>query len=156
MSAVKVLVNAATSLLEIQSLRKASAAPATEAEAQPAAEAKEEAAVEAAPVQEKSAAAAVEATAGLSKNELEVHKKAKRFAKLLVDEIKLYNKEKVAEGRQNKDIYQRLKDDIEKSRSTYEKRYGGTSAASAGYFQSEAVRILADDDDALMGPGFQQ
>jgi hypothetical protein len=84
----------------------------------------------------------------------ELHRKAKRFAKLLVDEIKLYNQAKVAEGRQNRDLYSRLREDIEKSRATYDKRYSETPAAAANYFSQELVRILADNDVTLMGNGF--
>ena len=84
----------------------------------------------------------------------EIHKKAKRFAKLLVDEIKLYNQAKVAEGRQKRDLYDRLKEDIEKSRTTYEKRYGQTPAASGDYFTQEVIRILAEEDVALLGGNF--
>ena len=85
----------------------------------------------------------------------EVHKKAKRFAKLLVDEIKLYNQGKVTEGRQNRDLYDRLKDDIEKSRTSYEKRYGTTAARDGNYFNLELVRILADNDASLFGNNFR-
>jgi len=84
----------------------------------------------------------------------EVHKKAKRFAKLLVDEIKLYNQAKVTEGRQKRDLYDRLKEDIEKSRATYEKRYGQTAAASGDYFSREVIRILAENDASVMGGNF--
>jgi len=73
-----------------------------------------------------------------------------------VDEIKLYNQAKVQEGRQNRDLYERLKEDIEKSRATYEKRYGSTPAASGDYFMSEVLRVLADNDRELMGEGFPQ
>jgi hypothetical protein len=86
----------------------------------------------------------------------EVHKKARRFAKLLVDEIKLYNQGKVTEGRQNRDLYDRLKDDIEKSRASYEKRYGSTVAKGGDYFNQELVRILADNDTALLGNNFRR
>jgi hypothetical protein len=84
----------------------------------------------------------------------DLHNKAKRFAKLLVDEIKLYNQSKVAEGKQNRDVYKVLREDIEKSRATYEKRYGSTQVASAKYFDSEVLRILADNDRSLMGSDF--
>jgi hypothetical protein len=94
------------------------------------------------------------AAPAFSPEDEEVHKKAKRFAKLLVDEIKLYNQAKVAEGRAQKDIYSRLKDDIDKSRDTYDKRYGGTAAASGNYFTQELIRILANDDPSLLGGGF--
>ena len=42
--------------------------------------------------------------------------KAQRFARLLLDEIKLYNQVKVTEGRKNRDLYDRLKEDLDKSR----------------------------------------
>jgi hypothetical protein len=86
----------------------------------------------------------------------EVHRKAQRFARLLVDEIKLYNQAKVAEGRKNKDLYDRLKDAIKKSQLTYQKRYGTTVAASGNYFQNEIVRSLAEDDVSIMGANFRQ
>lgn len=90
----------------------------------------------------------------LSPEEEEVHKKARRFAKLLVDEIRLYNKSKVEEGRRRKDLYKRLKDDIDKSRATYDKRYGQTAAATGDYFTQELIRLLADGDPALLGGDF--
>lgn len=107
-----------------------------------------------------SAAASAPATAadpfaGMSPDDADTHRKAQRFARLLVDEIKLYNQAKVAEGRRNKDLYDRLKEDIEKSRSTFQKRYGNTAAASGDYFQKEVVRSLAEDDYSVMGANFR-
>ena len=84
-------------------------------------------------------------SSGISQDE-EVHLKARRFARLLVEEIKLYNRDKVSEGRRNNDLYERLKDAIEKSRATYQKRYGNTVAASANYFEDEVQRTLAEDE----------
>jgi len=45
---------------------------------------------------------------------------------------------------------------IEKSRATYQKRYGNTVAASANYFQHEIIRSLAEDDLSIMGANFRQ
>lgn len=92
----------------------------------------------------------------LSPEDADTHRKAQRFARLLIDEIKLYNQAKVTEGRKHKDIYDRLKPDIEKSRSMYSKRYGKTAAASVDYFSAELVRSLAEDDSSLMGANFQR
>jgi hypothetical protein len=94
--------------------------------------------------------------ASSSSDDEEIHRKAQRFARLLVDEVKLYNQAKVAEGRKNRDIYDRLKEAIEKSRAIYQKRYGNTVAASGNYFQHEVVRSLAEDDLSLMGANFRQ
>lgn len=119
---------------------KASAATVPEAPAQPMAQA--------------AAAAAAIPGPQTSSEDQEVHTKAQRFAKLLVDEIKLYNQAKVTEGRKKKDLYDRLKDDIEKSRAIYRKRYAGTAAESADYFRDALVRILADNDSSLLGANF--
>ena len=94
--------------------------------------------------------------ADLSPQDAEVHRKAQRFARLLMDEIKLYNQAKVADGRKNRDLYDRLKDDIEKSRATYLKRYGNTSAASKDYFTVELIRSLAQEDASLLGPNYRR
>ncbi len=96
------------------------------------------------------------ATSSTSTEDQEVHRKAQRFARLLVDEVKLYNQAKVAEGRKNHDLYDRLKEAIEKSRATYQKRYGNTVAASGNYFQHEILRSLAEDDLSIMGANFRQ
>ena len=99
---------------------------------------------------------ALPATApAISAEDQDVHRKAQRFARLLVDEVKLYNQAKVAEGRKHKDLYDRLKEAIEKSRGTYQKRYGNTVAASGDYFQHELVRSLAEDDASVMGANFR-
>jgi len=90
----------------------------------------------------------------ISPEDQQLHDKARRFARLLADEIKLYNQSKVAEGRKNRDLYERLRDPIEKSQATYQKRYGSTVAASGNYFQHELIRSLAEDDVQLMGPNF--
>ena len=101
-------------------------------------------------------AAAADPFAGMSAEDADTHRKAQRFARLLVDEIKLYNQAKVNEGRRNKDLYDRLKEDIEKSRATFQKRYGTTVAASGDYFQKEVVRNLAEEDLAIMGANFRK
>ena len=86
----------------------------------------------------------------------EAHDKARRFAKLLVEEIKLYNQAngKFAEGRKRGDIYGVLREDIDKSRAAYQKRYGD-SVSDVDYFSQELVRILADNNRAMLGPGYQ-
>jgi predicted lipid-binding transport protein (Tim44 family) len=96
------------------------------------------------------------AAPALSDEDADVHRKAQRFARLLVDEIKLYNQAKVAEGRKNKDLYDRLKEDIDKSRATFKKRYGNTVAANVDYLQAEIVRSLAEDDISVMGSNFRR
>ena len=102
------------------------------------------------------AAPAADPLAGLPPEDADLHRKAQRFARLLVDEIKLYNQAKVAEGRRNKDLYDRLREDIDKSRGTFQKRYGNTAAASGDYFYHELLRSLAEDDISIMGSNFHR
>lgn len=101
-------------------------------------------------------ATAADPWAGMSPEDADVHRKAQRFARLLVDEIKLYNQAKVAEGRRHKDLYDRLKEDIDKSRGTFQKRYGNTAAATGEYFYNELVSSLAEDDASIMGSNFHR
>src|SRR2546429_9938933 len=59
----------------------------------------------------------------ISPEDQDVHRKALRFARLLIAEIKLYNHAKVAACRQPKDLYDRLKEEIETSHAASQKRY---------------------------------
>jgi len=130
--------------------------PAAMPEPEPVAELVEVASAAHSPSAAAAPAAAADPFAGLSAEDADTHRKAQRFARLLVDEIKLYNQAKVAEGRKHKDLYDRMKDDIEKSRSTFQKRYGTTVANSGNYFQQELVRSLAEDDISIMGANFKR
>ncbi|HSP34693.1 MAG TPA: hypothetical protein VLU46_10295, partial [Thermoanaerobaculia bacterium] len=76
---------------------------------------------------------------------------ARRFAKLLVSEIKLYNEKAVQEGRTRNDLYARLKEDIDRSRQMYEERIPEDVRKSSNYFYDELVRILADGDSNTLG-----
>ena len=86
--------------------------------------------------------------------EEKAHSEAKRFARLLVQEIKLYNEQKVAEGRKNKDIYVRLKRDIDRSRDMYEKRVSPIVTHKVDYFHDELIRLLGDNDPATLGSDY--
>ena len=79
------------------------------------------------------------------------HDEARRFARLLVSEIKLYNESKVEQGRKNKDLYERLKEDIDRSRQMYDERIPDEVRKTSNYFYDELVRILADGDAGSLG-----
>ncbi|HET7433470.1 MAG TPA: hypothetical protein VFN10_02020 [Thermoanaerobaculia bacterium] len=79
------------------------------------------------------------------------HDEARRFARLLVSEIKLYNESKVDAGRKNKDLYERLKEDIDRSRQMYDERIGEDVRKVSNYFYDELVRILADGKAESLG-----
>lgn len=146
-SGLQALTRFAGVWLEVAALRKAGGTAVDEAPVpQPVAMAATAAPSHAAPPTPSAPAA----------DENDLQKKARRFAKLLVEEIKLYNQPKVDEGRRNRDLYDRLKEDIEKSRAMYDKRYAESAVASADYFTQELIRILADNDATLMGAGFSR
>ena len=91
---------------------------------------------------------------GLSEEEQKGHRDAKRFAKLLVSEIDLYNKAKAQDGRKSSDLYKRLKSDIDRSRQTFEKRFGKSVGKQYDYFHEELVRILAGGDPSVLGSDY--
>ena len=79
------------------------------------------------------------------------HDEARRFARLLVSEIKLYNESKVEQGRKNRDLYERLKEDIDRSRQMYDDRIADEVRKTSNYFYDELVRILADGHAESLG-----
>lgn len=94
------------------------------------------------------------ASAGaLAQNEQEEwHEEARRLARLLVSEIKLYADEQtIEEGRRNADIYSRLKEDIDRSRQMYEERINPGLQGREDYFYKELVQRLAGGDSSLLG-----
>lgn len=87
----------------------------------------------------------------MSEEEERMHNDAKRFARLLVSEIKLYNEQRVLEGRRSNDLYERLKEDIDRSRQMYEKRVLPAVSAKSDYFYEELVRTLAEGNPDKLG-----
>jgi hypothetical protein len=88
----------------------------------------------------------------VSPEDQKAHDDAKRFARLVVSEIKLYNEAKVTEGRKARDIYERLKEDIERGRQMYHDRVAQAVRDNSDYFHDELVRILAGGDANALGP----
>ncbi|MDT4965523.1 MAG: hypothetical protein QOJ64_260 [Acidobacteriota bacterium] len=89
-----------------------------------------------------------------SDEERRLHNDARRFARLLVSEIKLYNKERVEEGRTGGDLYAKLREDIDRSRQMYDKRVAPPVAARYDYFHQELVNTLAEGDAAKLGSAY--
>jgi hypothetical protein len=76
---------------------------------------------------------------------------ARRYARLLVSEIKLYNEGAVRVGRQQRDLRQRLRGEIDRALRLYEDRVPPAVSARDQYFQQELVQTLADGDPTLLG-----
>jgi hypothetical protein len=89
-----------------------------------------------------------------SEEERRLHNDARRFARLLISEIKLYNEQKVAEGRYEHDLYDRLREYIDRSRDMYDKRVKAEVAARYDYFHGELVNTLAEGDVSKLGSNY--
>ncbi|MEO8649704.1 MAG: hypothetical protein ABI539_11115 [Acidobacteriota bacterium] len=90
----------------------------------------------------------------VSEEERRLHNDARRFARLLVSEIKLYNEQKVNEGREAADLYDRLREAIDRSREMYEKRVKPSVASKFDYFHYELVNSLAEGQDSKLGANY--
>lgn len=75
---------------------------------------------------------------------------ARRYARLLVSEIKLYHEDSVAAGRRDRDLGSRLGGEIARARMLYEQRIPAHIRALAPYFDDELVKTLADGDRSLL------
>ena len=89
-----------------------------------------------------------------SDEERRLHNDARRFARLLISEIKLYNEQKVAEGRFEHDLYDRLREYIDRSREMYDKRVKAEVASRYDYFHGELVNTLAEGDVSKLGSNY--
>jgi hypothetical protein len=89
-----------------------------------------------------------------SDEERRQHNDARRFARLLVSEIKLYNEQKVKDGRLEGNLYERLREDIDRSRQMYDKRVAPPVAARYDYFHQELVNTLAEGDSSKLGSDY--
>ena len=90
----------------------------------------------------------------VSDDERADHVKARRFARLLVSEINLYNEQRVKEGRSSGDLYGRLREAIDRSREMYQQRVQQPVSSRFDYFHYEIVNGLAEGDEARLGPNY--
>ncbi|MCU0238615.1 MAG: GAF domain-containing protein [Pyrinomonadaceae bacterium] len=90
----------------------------------------------------------------VAEDERRLHNDARRFARLLVSEIKLYNEQKVKEGRDSNDLYERLREAIDRSREMYDKRVQPPVAQKFDYFHFELINTLAEGEEAKLGSSY--
>lgn len=110
--------------------------------------------VAAPPVRSRFADRNVDLPIEVSEDERRLHNDARRFARLLVSEIKLYNEQKVKEGRESSDLYERLREAIDRSREMYDKRVQPPVAAKFDYFNYELINTLAEGDEVKLGASY--
>jgi hypothetical protein len=71
----------------------------------------------------------------IAATDLQEIEKARRFARLIVSDIALYNQDAVAEGIREGTFYELLREDILEGRSLYEKRVPEVIRATKDYLQ---------------------
>jgi len=79
------------------------------------------------------------------------HEHARKIARLLVSDIRLYNEAEIEEGKRQRNIYSRLRDDIDRARQTYNERVPESVRSTTNYFHEELVRSLADGSSEALG-----
>lgn len=97
------------------------------------------------------AGAAVFDLKSLPFEEQELHRKANRHAKVSMQDIKMYKKNEIRLGQENRDICQRLREDIDKARKEYDRRFRSILNHPVDYFYDWMVQILADGDPERLG-----
>ena len=79
------------------------------------------------------------------------HRKAHRFARVAVQDLLSYHKNKIDQGRAERNLYSALKEDIDKTRENYRLRFGKTTARQFDYLHYELVLKLADNNAECLG-----
>lgn len=75
---------------------------------------------------------------------------ARRYARLVVSEIKLYHENAVVSGRRERDLMTRLGGEIARARVLYEQRVPADVRKAHDYFEDELVKTLAGGDASLI------
>jgi hypothetical protein len=76
---------------------------------------------------------------------------ARRTARLLVAEIRLFHEPAVDEGRRDRNLLSRLAPEIEKARQAYNEQVPAAVRGHADFFHLELIRTLAGGDPSLLG-----
>ncbi len=78
---------------------------------------------------------------------------ARRFARLIATDIRLYNEEDVLLGRKNGDLQSRIRDHLARGRETFRRRFPSIGEIGDGILHEAYVRVLAGGDDRLIDAG---
>jgi hypothetical protein len=75
---------------------------------------------------------------------------ARRYARLLATDIRLYNEEAVVLGRQHGDLVERLRDSLERGRATFLERHAELGEAGLELLHDAYVQVLAGGEADLL------
>ncbi len=90
----------------------------------------------------------------LSRQEQELHLRARRFARVQVAEMRLYKSQAVRAGRARCKLYAELKEDIDSAREAFRRQFFSPSRSMPDYFHLELIGTLANDDMAVLGEDY--
>jgi hypothetical protein len=90
----------------------------------------------------------------LPREEQDAHLRAQRFARVQVAEMRLYKSDLVKQGRAEKNLYGRLREDMDRSREAYQQQYLKSVPSMVDYLHLEIHKTLANDDGSLLGPDY--
>ena len=76
---------------------------------------------------------------------------ARRYARLLIADIRLYHEPELIAGRRDRDVAVRLGGEISRARVLYEQRVPAHIRGATDHFHAELVRTLANGDPSLLG-----
>lgn len=76
---------------------------------------------------------------------------ARRTARLLVSEIRLFHEPAVHQGRRERNLMQRLAPEIEQARKAYNEQVPAIVRSETDFFHQELIRTLAGGDATLLG-----
>lgn len=79
---------------------------------------------------------------------------AQRFARVKVAQMQLYHADAVAAGRASRNLYGKLKGQIDEARAAFRDQFLQNGSRAADELHTEIVHALANDDPALLGPDY--
>jgi hypothetical protein len=78
---------------------------------------------------------------------------ARRFARLVATDIRLYNEDSVLLGRRHGDLGQRLREQMERGKETFERRFPDLGEDGDRILREAFVQVLAGGDPELLVAG---
>ncbi|MCS7025083.1 MAG: hypothetical protein NZV14_09800 [Bryobacteraceae bacterium] len=84
----------------------------------------------------------------------ELDLRARRFARVRIAEMRLYDSAAVRHGREIRNLYGVLRSKIDSARQEFQQEFLQRSPFIADYFHQELVRTLANNDEQLLGADY--
>lgn len=148
--ALAILAHVASSRLEVELLRRR-----LEPAARPA-HPKESSRTETTEARPETAAEAVESSLAPAPNRAEAspdarrQQEARRFARLVATDIRLYNEDAVILGRRHRDLARRLSEHLRRGRETYSRRFPELGPEGLELLKEAYIEVLAAGDRSLV------